>query len=148
VAGAAGAVVRRAPAPEIGWNEIELTPEGAADPVLGFLPERFVGFGWHHYEWLLPPGGVALAHSAACLQAFRLEHRPVWGVQFHPEVTLADLSSWLDDWQGDAGAVATGLDPEAIRAESAGRIGAWNDVGRGICERFLAAAAGALAIER
>jgi GMP synthase (glutamine-hydrolysing) len=148
VAGATGAVVRRAAAPEIGWNEIELTPEGAADPVLGFLPERFVGFGWHHYEWLLPPGGVALARSAACLQAFRLEHRPVWGIQFHPEVTLADLSSWLDDWQGDADAVATGLDPEAIRTESVGRIGAWNDVGRGICERFLAAAAGALAIER
>jgi GMP synthase (glutamine-hydrolysing) len=147
VAGAAGAVVRRAAAPEIGWIEIELTAEGAADPILGFLPGRFVGFGWHHYEWLLPPAGVALARSAACLQAFRLEHRPVWGVQFHPEVTLADLGSWLDDWHGDADAVATGLDPEAIRAESSERIDAWNEVGRGISERFLAAA-GALAIER
>jgi GMP synthase (glutamine-hydrolysing) len=148
VAGAAGAVVRRAARPEIGWNEIELTPEGLADPVLGFLPEAFEGFGWHHYEWLLPPGGVALARSSLCLQAFRLEHRPVWGVQFHPEVTLADLGSWLDGWGGDPGAVATGLDPEAIRAESAQKIGFWNDVGRGICERFLAVAAGALALER
>jgi GMP synthase (glutamine-hydrolysing) len=148
VAEAAGAVVRRAAAPEIGWKEIELTPEGTGDPILGFLPERFVGFSWHHYEWLVPPGGVALARSAACLQAFRLEHRPVWGIQFHPEVTLADLGSWLDDWEGDPDAVATGLDPEAIRAESTRRIDAWNEVGRGISERFLAAAAGALAIER
>jgi GMP synthase-like glutamine amidotransferase len=143
VAEAAGAVVRPAPAPEIGWNEIELTVEGASDPVLGFLPERFEGFGWHHYEWLLPPAGVALARSAACLQGFRLDGRPAWGVQFHPEVTLADVGSWLDDWRTDPGAVATGLDPEAIRIESAAKIGYWNDVGRGISERFLAVAAAA-----
>jgi GMP synthase-like glutamine amidotransferase len=141
VAEAAGAVVRKADAPEIGWHEIELTEAGTADPVLGFLPERFEGFQWHHYEWLLPPGGMALARSAACLQAFRLADRPVWGVQFHPEVTRADLDSWLDGWGEDPGAVATGLDPEAIRAESTAKIGAWNDVGRGISERFLAVAA-------
>ena len=73
VADVAGAVVRRAAAPEIGWHEIELTPEGANDPVLGFLPARFESFGWHYYEWLLPPGAVELARSAACLQAFRLD---------------------------------------------------------------------------
>jgi GMP synthase-like glutamine amidotransferase len=141
VAEAAGAPVRKAPAPEIGWHQIELTAAGIDDPVLGFLPERVEGFQWHHYEWLLPPGGVALARSPACLQAFRLAERPVWGVQFHPEVTHADLDSWLDDWDEDPGAVATGLDPEAIRAESEGKIGAWNDVGRAISERFLAVAA-------
>jgi GMP synthase (glutamine-hydrolysing) len=148
VAAAAGAVVQPAERPEIGWNEVELTPEGLADPVLGFLPERFEGFGWHHYEWLLPPGAVALARSEICLQAFRLEHRSVWGVQFHPEVTLSDLGSWLDGWDGDPSAVATGLDPEVIRAQSTEKIDFWNDVGRGISERFLAVAAGALALER
>ena len=146
VAEAAGAVVRRAERPEIGWVEVELSPEGLADPVLGFLPERFRAFGWHHYEWLLPPGAVALARSALCLQAFRLEHRPGWWAQFHPEVTLADLGTWLDGWYGDPGAVATGLDPEAIRAESRHKIGFSNDVGRGISERFLGVAAGALAL--
>jgi len=140
----AGAVVRPAKHAEIGWNEIELTPEGQVDPLLGFLPERFVGFGYHHYEWLLPPGAVALARSAVCLQAFRLDERPFWGIQFHPEVTLADLSSWLEKWDTDPGAVATGLDPEAIRAESVDKIAAWNEVGRGISARFLAAAAGTL----
>jgi GMP synthase (glutamine-hydrolysing) len=138
VAEAAGAAVRKAPAPEIGWYEIELTVD---DPLLGFLPERFEGFQWHHYEWLLPPGAVALARSETCLQAFRLEERPVWGVQFHPEVTYADLASWLDHWDEDPDAIATGLDPEAIRAESERKIGAWNDVGRRISERFLAVAA-------
>jgi GMP synthase (glutamine-hydrolysing) len=146
MAEAAGAVVRRAPTPEIGWNEIELTAAGARDPVLGFLPERFEGFGWHHYEWLLPPGAVELARSRACLQGFRLDGRAAWGVQFHPEVTLADLGSWLDGWHADPDAVATGLDPEAIRLESAAKIEGWNGVGRGISERFLAVAAGTRAL--
>lgn len=144
LAEALGGVVRPAGRAEIGWNEIELTHEGRDDPLLGFLPERFEGFGYHHYEWLLPPGAVALAHSAACLQAFRLEDRLVWGLQFHPEVTLLDLSSWLDGWHTDPGALATGLDPEAIRAESTAKITGWNEVGRGISARFLAVAAGTL----
>jgi len=136
----AGAEVRRAAEPEIGWHEVELTPEGSADPLLGFLPPRFESLQWHHYEWLLPPGGVALARSARCLQAFRLEGRPVWGLQYHPEVTEADYGSWLDDWEDDPGAVATGQDPDAIRAETAAKIAAWNAIGRGIAERFLATA--------
>jgi len=133
----AGAVVRRGAEPEIGWHGVELTPDGKADPLLGFLPETFESLQWHHYEWLLPPGAVALARSARCLQAFRLDERPVWGVQFHPEVTEGDYGDWLDDWDDDPGAVATGLDPEGIRAETASKIEAWNEVGRELAARFL-----------
>jgi GMP synthase (glutamine-hydrolysing) len=139
----AGAPVRRAVEPEIGWHGAELTREGKDDPLLGFLPERFETLQWHHYEWLLPEDAVALARSARSLQAFRLAGRPVWGVQFHPEVTAADYDEWLDDWHDDAGAVATGADPEAIRAETASKIAAWNEVGRTIAERFLAVATAA-----
>ena len=78
-----------------------------------------------------------LARSPACLQAFRLDDRPAWGVQFHPEVTLADLRSWLDHWESDPAAVASGLDPKAISAESAGKIGAWNDLGRRLSAGFF-----------
>lgn len=83
---------------------------------------------------------MVLARSAVCLQAFRLAGRPVWGLQFHPEVRLSDFGEWLDGWERDPGAVATGLDPEAIRAETAAKIGAWNEIGRGIAARFLAEA--------
>ena len=137
LAEAAGAEVRLAAAPEIGWHEVELTPEGAADPLLGNLPERFESLQYHHYEWLLPPGATALARSARCLQAFRVPDRPAWGVQFHPEVTATDFDSWLDDWHEDPGAVATGLDPADIRAETVGKIAAWNEIGRELAARFL-----------
>jgi GMP synthase-like glutamine amidotransferase len=137
VAEAAGGKVRRAAQSEIGWYETELTPEGAADPLLSVLPGRFEAFQYHHYEWLPPPDGVTLARSPLALQAFRLGERPVWGLQFHPEVTEPDLVSWLDEWDDDPVAVASGLDPHAIRTESAGKIGAWNDSGRALSARFL-----------
>lgn len=137
VAEAVGGEVRRAERPEIGWYEIELTPEGAADPLLSVLSERFESFQYHHYESLEPPGSVTLARGALALQAFRLGERPAWGMQFHPEVTEPDLGEWLDDWPNDPGAVASGLDPETIRSESSAKIGAWNDAGRALSARFL-----------
>ena len=137
IAEAAGGSAQRAAVSEIGWYEIELTPEGVADPLLGALPERFDGFQYHHYEWLLPPEATALARSTACLQAFRVDAHPAWGVQFHPEVTMPDLSSWLDTFGEDPDAVASGLDPELIRTESQAKIEAWNDLGRTLSERFF-----------
>jgi GMP synthase (glutamine-hydrolysing) len=139
----AGGVTRRAAQSEIGWHEIQLTGAGVRDPVIGGLPERFEAFEWHHDHFLLPARAVPLARSSMCLQAFRLEDRPAWGVQFHPEVTLAILEAWLDGWEEDEDAVASGLDPEAIRLESRGKIVAQIELGRGIASRFLAEAASA-----
>ena len=136
VAEAAGAHPRRAPAPEIGWHEVELTPEGADDPVLGGLPARFSAFQWHSYEAPLPPGATALARSPVCLQAFRLDG-PAWGIQFHAEVSTEDADYWITDYRSDPDAVRIGLDPEALRAETHAAIAAWNDVGRAMCERFV-----------
>lgn len=141
LAEAAGAVLRPAATPEVGWHEVALTPDGRRDPLLGFCPERFQGIHGHSYEWLLPPGGVTLARSEHALQAFRLENRAAWGLQFHPEVTESDYNLWLDRWGRDPASVTAELDPEPVRAETAIRIGAWNEIGRGIARRFLAVAA-------
>jgi GMP synthase-like glutamine amidotransferase len=119
--------------PEIGWGEIELTEAAAEDPVFSALPARFDGLIWHHYAHELPEGGVALAHSAASLQAFRLGDS-CWGVQFHPEVTEPQLGRWIAD-PGDPPP-----DPERMRAETRERISRWNDLGRRLCRSFLAAA--------
>ena len=140
LAEAAGAPVRRAPEPEIGWQRVEVTSEGRSDPLLGPLAPAFEVFDWHSYETPLPPGGVALARTPGHLQAFRIDGLPVWGLQFHAEVTRHDLGSWLDGWESDPDAVATGQDPEQIRADSEARIAAQNELGRELAERFLAAA--------
>jgi GMP synthase-like glutamine amidotransferase len=138
LAEAMGAPVKRAPEPEIGWHELELTPEAADDPVLGGLPERFRGFLWHSYDFGVPPGGVALARSAVCLQGFRL--RSTWGIQFHAEVTRDSIGKWIAGYRNDADAVRIGVDPDVLRVETEDRIDAWNELGRGLAARFLEAA--------
>ena len=140
LAEAAGAVPYRSEDPEIGWYEIEITEAGSADPLVGPLAPSVELFEWHHYAAPLPPGAVELARTPACVQAFRIEGKPAWGLQFHAEVTKENLFSWLDGW-ANSEAVETNLDPEAIRAASEERIDRQNEVGRGIAERFLAEAA-------
>ena len=140
LAEAAGARPERMPEPEIGWYEIEVTEAGAADPVVGPLAPSAELFEWHHYATPLPPGAVELARTPRCVQAFRIEGKPAWGLQFHAEVTREDLFSWLDGW-GESEAVHTDFDPEAIRFASERRIEEQNEVGRGLAERFLAEAA-------
>jgi GMP synthase (glutamine-hydrolysing) len=132
LARATGAWVGRLPVPEIGWGEVELTGAGAEDPVFSALPARFEGLIWHHYAHDLPDGAVALAHSAASLQAFRLG--TCWGVQFHPEVTEPQLERWIGDESDPP------PDRERMRTETRERIGAWNGLGRRLCRSFLAAA--------
>jgi GMP synthase (glutamine-hydrolysing) len=133
LARAAGAWLGPLPEPEIGWSEVELTPEGTTDPVLSVLPPRFEAFQWHHYGHGLPDGAVALARNDAALQGFRLGET-CWGVQFHPEVTEPQLGRWFAD-ESDPPA-----DPERLRRETRERIGRWNELGRRLCRSFLAAA--------
>jgi GMP synthase (glutamine-hydrolysing) len=140
LAEAAGARPHRMEEPEIGWYEIEITEAGAADPVVGPLAPSSEVFEWHHYAAPLPPGGVELARTPRSVQAFRIEGKPAWGLQFHAEVTRENLFGWLDGWE-EAEAAQTDFDPDAIRAASERRIEEQNEDGRGIAERFLAEAA-------
>jgi GMP synthase-like glutamine amidotransferase len=139
VAEAAGAAVGRAPRPEIGWHRVELSPEGREDPLLGALAPGFEAFQWHSYEFALPAGATALAHSEACLQSCRLGQR-AWAIQFHPEVSRADALAWIDDYSSDPDAVRIGIDPVALRAETEAKIDAFNQLGRDLCARWLALA--------
>jgi len=133
IAAAAGAQTGRAAAPEIGWYPLTLTEEGAADPLIA----PFAGIDaleWHGYRFALPPDAIALARSEACLQAYRIG-RAVYGIQFHAEVSAADLEHWIED--RDADPDAAGLDPDRFRAENRRRLEAWHARGRALCAGFL-----------
>jgi GMP synthase-like glutamine amidotransferase len=142
LAQAAGGVVRAAAQPEIGWREVRITGEGRDDPVLGALGPSFSALEWHSYEFLLPPGATPLARSDACLQGCRIGER-AWGIQFHAEVTLVDYESWIDQHRDDLGSAPTGLSAERLREQTRRGIEVWNDLGRGLCGRFLDTARGA-----
>jgi GMP synthase-like glutamine amidotransferase len=73
------------------------------------------------------------------VQAFRVGER-TWGIQSHPEVSAADAAHWIDDYRSDPDAIRIGIDPAVLGPETGARIGAWNEVGRDLCLRFLAAA--------
>jgi GMP synthase (glutamine-hydrolysing) len=135
LARAAGAWVAPARAPEVGWLEVELTPEGRADPVLGVLPPRTEAFQWHHYTFGIPEGAVELARSEICTQAFRAG-RHAWGLQFHAEVTLPMVQSWIAE-EVDGLPVAA----DDFLAATEERIAVWNQHGRTLCSAFLEVAA-------
>ncbi len=136
LAEAAGAPARRAREPEIGWREVELTAEGAGDPLLAPLAPRFTAFQWHSYEFPLPPGATPLARSAVCLQAFRTGKSV--GIQFHAEVAATDAEAWIDDYRSDEDAVRIGARPGGAEArDTRPAIAAWNELGRAFCGRFL-----------
>jgi GMP synthase (glutamine-hydrolysing) len=136
LARAAGASVGPASAPEIGWLDVSLTGQGAADPVLGVLPARATVFQWHHYTFALPPRAAALADSEISLQAFRLDGQPAWGIQFHAEVTREMISAWVEEDPDDLPMPA-----DELRAESEARIEQSNGQGRALADAFLREAA-------
>jgi GMP synthase (glutamine-hydrolysing) len=140
LAEAAGAPPRRAKRPEIGWYDVDVTEEGATDPLLGPLAPGFTAFEWHSYEFPLPDGATPLARSEACLQAYRIGDR-AWGIQFHAEVSRADADAWIDDYESDEDAVRTGVDPDRLRRQTRGSIEGWNELGGSLCARFLEDAA-------
>ena len=67
--------------------EVSVTPEGASDPVLAGLPERFHAMVGHKEAIEeLPAGATLLATGASCpVQMFRLG-RNAYASQFHPEL--------------------------------------------------------------
>jgi GMP synthase (glutamine-hydrolysing) len=136
---AAGGDARPARRPEIGWFEVEVTEAGAEDALIGPLAPRFTGFEWHSYECGVPADATVLARSAVCAQAFRVGEC-AWGIQFHAEVSVADVEAWIEEYRTEGDVARYGIDPDALREETMPRMAAWNDLGHALCERFLAVA--------
>jgi GMP synthase-like glutamine amidotransferase len=113
IARAFGAEVRRNPQKEIGWYEVRLTDEGAADPIFAGVPRAATVFHWHSDTFDLPPAGVLLAASDRCArQAYRVGNA-IYGLQFHLEATPQMIAGWCaeDENCADVRELEMPLDP-------------------------------------
>ncbi|MBL7032001.1 MAG: gamma-glutamyl-gamma-aminobutyrate hydrolase family protein [Nitrospira sp.] len=90
---------------EVGWNRVEITPEGMEDPVFSAISvnnEPFAEvFQWHGDTFDLPKKTVRLASSKAYKnQAFRYKEN-VYALQFHIEVRPEMIREWFADEKGE-----------------------------------------------
>ncbi len=80
-----GGEVGKGPSAEYGVSEIEVDRPGT---LLAGVPSKFRAWA-SHFDVVtkMPEGFEALAHSATCeIEAMEHPSRPLYGVQFHPEV--------------------------------------------------------------
>jgi GMP synthase (glutamine-hydrolysing) len=78
---------------EVGTFEIHVTEAGSADPLMHQFPPKFLAhMGHHDHVARLPSGGVELAYSQRCRnQVYRLANKPIYGTQFHAEMSAQRL---------------------------------------------------------
>ena len=134
LAAALGAAVRPGPQREIGWYPVTRSEAGAADPLWGLLPERFVGFHWHGDVFDVPPGAVSLASSGLTVcQAFRYGPSS-YGVLSHMEITETMVGDWTAAFTGELedagltpGSILAGVPDHLPALQQGGRafFGAW-----------------------
>jgi GMP synthase (glutamine-hydrolysing) len=90
------AVVRRSPSPEFGWVEVR---QSRPNPLLAGLPPVFHSFQSHFEDVRSAPAGFEVtASSERCpIQAFRIEGKPAFGIQFHPERDAGEGQRSIDE---------------------------------------------------
>jgi len=96
-----GARIYPGPHKEIGWYWLNQTPAGRSDPLFARLDPYFLVFQWHGETFDLPPEAICLAGNRTYpQQAFRFGPR-AYGLQFHLELDLELLKSWLTAWESE-----------------------------------------------
>lgn len=134
LAAALGAEVTSNTFPEQGTYSVMLTEEGTADRLFAGFSPSFITFQWHNDSFSIPPEGIRLAFSGTCHnQAFRVGTK-AWGLQFHPEVNAAIVSTW-SSWTAE-----TAARTEDILAAFKEWENDYGEVARKMVENFVAVA--------
>lgn len=85
-------------AEEFGWQQVDLTVEGANNPLFAGVLPSFPSFQWHDDTFTLPHGAIQLASSAAVEnQAFSIGPK-AFGLQFHFEACQLVVDQWSHDY--------------------------------------------------
>ncbi|TCV94299.1 type 1 glutamine amidotransferase [Biostraticola tofi] len=90
--------VFRRPFCEIGNKWLKATPAAALDPIASAISPAVYMFVWHNDEVRADhPDMTILAATDQCPnQIWRFRDRPIWGIQGHPEITLAQAPDWFE----------------------------------------------------
>jgi GMP synthase (glutamine-hydrolysing) len=140
-----GARVFRLARRMLSWEPLELTAAGAADPVLGAIPDGVHGLHWNEDGFALPPGAVELAHPGRRGSCAAFRHgASAWGVQFHPEIGPASLDHWYTHWP--APLAEAGVTEADARAADARHLPSQPALAAAIFGGFARYAAGARSI--
>lgn len=122
---------------EIGWLEVEATPQAAQSRVFRGLPERYEAFHWHGDTFSIPEGALWTAKSEACAhQAFEACGGRVVGLQFHLETnagSMAEIAEHCADEIVPDPLAQPYIQPVAAMLERPERLGAL----RGLLDRIL-----------
>ena len=129
--------VGAAPGRESGVIDVRWRPEAASDLLVAGLADPFPGPSMHADAVVeLPPGSTWLGLSEMYPhQTFRVGEA-AWGVQFHPEVSLATFSAWTREHAG--------VDVEAVTTEFKLRDADIAAAGRAFAGRFAALVAASI----
>lgn len=92
---ALGAKTARSPEKEVGVYPINLTPEGANDPLLKGLPNRFAVIHWHNDMPGLTADAAVLASSIGCPRQIVRYTDKVYGFQCHLEITREGIETMV-----------------------------------------------------
>jgi GMP synthase (glutamine-hydrolysing) len=97
LASVAGAEVGKSGRPEVGWYQVQMTEDAAADPLMSVLgPEpEVIQYHYDTFNWqTLPENLTILATGGGMNQAFRVG-KNAWGTQFHIEMNLPTMLGWI-----------------------------------------------------
>jgi GMP synthase (glutamine-hydrolysing) len=83
---------------EIGTVDIQCLPGAADDALFGSLPSVFRAHATHLQSVLVPPSAAVVLARSALDDCQAVRYAPgVWGMQFHPEFSVAHMRGYLSE---------------------------------------------------